>query len=455
MLMRKLGKIFMVIWLYGYMVIWQPLFALAKECGQLGVIDDIDKAAEMEDCAEEVMRPHGLEEQKPGGLCRLSGVPIIGDLFIKKMCDFSGDASDVRGYIVPQNIQVPPQPLPEEASSSAYLESAEGARGMVEAKGLGSILDWLIGIIAGFTIKEDKGPHILAAIPQDVEAVKVKEVEMGAMAVLESDIPEGFDTLKRAYTPYALQPEEKAPYIPPPEIIPPEGPTPTLPGKPTLPPGEAAKSLNELFQKAGSWAGMPWSVIKVMAIIEGSSYHVGDDLENINSGVFALSADEIIIYQQPGAKAPINCRPNACSAAGIMQLTTTGCVPFDTCEVKRDDTTNVDCALCSPACKYRPSAWSYYKNAVLEYENDGRTPNVCNLKDAIFAAAKKMKNDSGTAFGVLGEWSRLTVYRVAERYYGACTPCNEAKLGTGAAYACQRLGKTYCEFVWDYYQSRQ
>lgn len=218
MIMRKLTSLLFVICLLLFVI--SPVSA--KECGQLGAVDDLDKAAEMEDCAEEVMRPYGRGEQKPGGLCRLAGIPVIGDLFLKKMCNFSGDASDVKGYVVPQEAQGPTLSPPEQSStSSANLESVEredGKEGM-RAKGLGSILNWLMEVIAGFTIKEEKGPHIPAGLPEAVEAVKDEGGEMGVMALVESDIPEGFDTLKRAYTPYALQEKGKPPGVsPPPEL---------------------------------------------------------------------------------------------------------------------------------------------------------------------------------------------------------------------------------------------
>ncbi|KKR71701.1 hypothetical protein A3A55_00540 [Candidatus Roizmanbacteria bacterium RIFCSPLOWO2_01_FULL_40_14] len=184
-------------------------------------------------------------------------------------------------------------------------------------------------------------------------------------------------------------------------------------------------SLRELIMQVASVFGVPWQVLEATLHIEGEH-------------VFGLSSDEIIQYQEPNAQVPTNCNPNVCSAAGPMQFTT----GYDNLGTPR-------CTACGLATC--PNAWSSYQNAVTEKVNDGRMPNVCNLKDSLYAAAKKLKNDSGTGTSET-TWNKTAVTKAAQAYYGSCTPCNVAKSGTGAYYACQRLGKTYCDYVWDYYQ---
>ncbi|MCR4263512.1 MAG: CHAP domain-containing protein [Candidatus Roizmanbacteria bacterium] len=206
-------------------------------------------------------------------------------------------------------------------------------------------------------------------------------------------------------------------------------PTEGLPGGPTGTPSDPniSGSLRVLIKQAGDAFSVPWQVVEATLHIEGEH-------------AFGLSPEEVIEYQQPGAEVPTNCDPNFCSAAGPMQMTT-----------GIDDTGSTSCSVCLGPGRTCPNAWSGYENAVTEKTNDGRTPNVCNLKDSLYGGAKKLKNDSKTGESDI-VWDKIDVTKAAQAYYGSCTPCNVAKAGTGAYFACQRLGKTYCDYVWDYYQ---
>ena len=122
---------------------------------------------------------------------------------------------------------------------------------------------------------------------------------------------------------------------------------------------------------------------------------------------------------------------------------------------------NADCAKCPQACHYNPNAWAVYKNAVNEATGEGRNPHICNIKDSVFAATKKMKVDSGI-LGDNREWDKSVVRKVATRYYGECLCCpggGDTELctprGGEMTLACRRLGRTYCEFVWEYYQENK
>ncbi|MBI4137198.1 CHAP domain-containing protein [Candidatus Roizmanbacteria bacterium] len=208
-------------------------------------------------------------------------------------------------------------------------------------------------------------------------------------------------------------------------------PTPTLiPGTTPDPNGGTGDplitgSLRTLIVQASGAFDVPWQVLEAILRIEGDH-------------TFNLSPEEVVQYQQPGAQVPTNCGPNACSAAGPMQFTT-----------GIDSNGSQSCSACGlTQC---PKTWFSYDDSVLQIEDDGRTPNVCNLKDAIYAGSHMLKDRSGSADGDT-EWSRVEVNKAAQAYYGSCTPCNVAKPGTGAYFACQRLGKTYCDYVWDYYQ---
>jgi hypothetical protein len=157
--------------------------------------------------------------------------------------------------------------------------------------------------------------------------------------------------------------------------------------------------------------------------------------------IFSLSSTDVVAYQHPGAQVPVNCTPNSCSAAGPAQFTT-----------GRDGRGSTSCSGCGlSSC---PNAWASYSGAVLQAVTDGRTPNVCNLKDSIYAASKKLKNDSRTLANDK-DWTYTDVYKAAQAYYGSCTACSVARSGTGAYFACQRLGMTYCDYTWQYYQNNK
>ncbi|MBI4129908.1 CHAP domain-containing protein [Candidatus Roizmanbacteria bacterium] len=214
-----------------------------------------------------------------------------------------------------------------------------------------------------------------------------------------------------------------------------------------IPPGSiqgSPGSIRLLAKQTGDWAGVPWQVMEALMIIEGSSYGKGQDVNNIKTGLFKLTSQEVTYYQQPGMKVPneiVNCSPpNSCSAAGPVQFT----IGVD----NRGTNTCSGCGLTE--C---PTTWYGYKDTVLEVVKDGRTPEVCNLKDSVYAAARMMKKNSGTAPG-LAEWKKPNVVRSATSYYGSCEPCATARPKSGAWYACQRLGEPYCEFVWNFYREQ-
>lgn len=107
--------------------------------------------------------------------------------------------------------------------------------------------------------------------------------------------------------------------------------------------------------------------------------------------VIGATSVQIQQYSAPGAKWPIDCTPNSHGAAGPFQIVT--------------------------------SQWNKYKNSVISdyYKKDdskilklsGRSadyiPEVCNIKDAAFAAAAKLRND-------------LTIF---DKYYTSCEKYDE------------------------------
>lgn len=178
----------------------------------------------------------------------------------------------------------------------------------------------------------------------------------------------------------------------------------------TLSGEKSFSSLREIFNDVGNQIGVPPIILEAVLQIEMPS-------------VFRFTPEQIKQYSLPGNTIP-NCHPNVCSATGPMQMTT-----------GRDANNNPLCPNCcwKGSCLDTkggcPNAWAAYGWG-----------DPCNLKDNITAAARKLKKDSKSNSPIF--WTKDEVYRASYRYYGNCT----------VAYP--RLGnRTYCEYVWWYYQS--
>lgn len=181
-------------------------------------------------------------------------------------------------------------------------------------------------------------------------------------------------------------------------------------------------TLDTLLSYISQKVGVPFGVLKAILIIEGPSY-------------LNLSSYEIQDYIKPDYVIP-GCGPNICSATGPMQMT-----------IGYDNKGDYACSQCcwNGKCLNTkggcPNAWLTYGSAVNKYETEKRTPNACNLLDNLYAAAEKIKTDSATK-SKNTNWTKDEVFRAAVRYYGNCT----------VTYA-RLSNKTYCDFVYDIYQS--
>ncbi len=204
-------------------------------------------------------------------------------------------------------------------------------------------------------------------------------------------------------------PAENTPYNPSP--IPSQTPN----GKPI---DQSFAALQQLYEYVGNKVGVPSCVIEAVSYIEYPT-------------VYNYSQSQINQYSQPGGRIP-NCPWNSCSAAGHMQMT-----------MGIDDRGSTSCNRCcwtnskgvTTCQKSCPNAWVTYGNAATQYESISHTPHVCNLLDSTYAAAKKLKTDSGTAARDMN-WTNEAYMRAGTRYYGNCTVKYD------------RLGnRTYCEYL--------
>ncbi len=172
-------------------------------------------------------------------------------------------------------------------------------------------------------------------------------------------------------------------------------------------------ALQTFYDYVGGQVGVPQCVIEAISYMELTS-------------VFNYTPEQVNQYIQPGQVIP-NCPWNSCSAAGHMQMT-----------MGTDDRGSSSCNRCcwqGNCLNSCPNAWASYGNAVNEYDGASHQAHVCNLRDSTFAAAKKLKRDSGTPAGDRN-WDQNAMYEAGRRYFGECrTPF--AHLGN----------RTYCEFI--------
>lgn len=176
--------------------------------------------------------------------------------------------------------------------------------------------------------------------------------------------------------------------------------------------------LKNIINQVGEYYGVPPAIIAAVSWIEGGH-------------VWKYSDDLILQYSQEGAKDPVNCNENSSGAAGPMQFI------FPT--------------------------WEGYQYAITKVPGyNNRQPERCNILDSFYAAASKLKNDSGTNQEIT-TWDKQAVGKAGRAYYGTCFQCdfskdpdlNSGSFGGHSIAACLRLGTSYCEYLWKYYQCNQ
>lgn len=195
------------------------------------------------------------------------------------------------------------------------------------------------------------------------------------------------------------------------------------------PSGECSLELKTLFEQAASWAKMPAAVLAGIASIEGPQ-------------MFGYTDSEIVAYSAPGAEDPYNnpvlgdgfCNSSPANAQGPMQ--------------------------------FLPTTWDgggdKYHEAVNIATGEGRAENICNIKDAIYAAAWLLKCNSGGVPPAECSSGDFTSYDWddPDRWWeGPPGPEGEADGTEGEVYRAARAylgdcsvpGFEYCLTVWEYY----
>lgn len=186
----------------------------------------------------------------------------------------------------------------------------------------------------------------------------------------------------------------------------------------SIPPSypQAPLTLTELFNEVGQKVGVPAKILEAVMSIECNS-------------TFNLSAEEVALYSQPGNRLPF-CTTNFCSATGPMQMS-----------IGVDERGDTSCVRCGAG--YCPNAWASYGGAVNTFGGYQHSPNPFNIRDNVYAAASKLKNDSRASS--VTDWTQDEVFRAGERYHGSCSD----------KYRYVHLGnRTYCEYLWDYYKNK-
>lgn len=173
-----------------------------------------------------------------------------------------------------------------------------------------------------------------------------------------------------------------------------------------------SQELKGFIEAASRSFRVPPSVLAAVAWIEGS-------------GMWNLSDSDVGRYSAPGAQSPLNPNPNGCGAVGPMQFLNGGVA------------TKCGTFTGQPM----PNVFAIYANAVNEATGENRIPDPRNIKDAVYAAAKKLETAAKQVGNTQGTWTEGMVRAAAGGYYGSCRPDSATQRRFGQ-------GVSYCDFVW-------
>lgn len=174
--------------------------------------------------------------------------------------------------------------------------------------------------------------------------------------------------------------------------------------------------LQKMLEDAANGAGIPPDILAAVVSIE------------TRNGIFGLSKSDL--------SRPYLCRANDCGAMGATQLLTGFGVQ----------------SSCSQAAGI--DNWSTYACRT----DPATIPNPGNIPDSLYAGARMIKAISGTASNI--NWSKETVDQVATSYYGSCDDTYDLGSYMEAANSCFSAPAvpqmmTYCDYLWNYYNSRK
>ena len=157
--------------------------------------------------------------------------------------------------------------------------------------------------------------------------------------------------------------------------------------------GGPGRALEDLLDEVAGAVGTPASVLAGMLNFEG--YEPANPVRHI----FNNTDEQIISISTPGQTDPY-CATSYVGAQG--------------------------------PCQFMPSQWAAYGSTVNNYGYN-HTPNICNLRDCLYAAGAKLRDDAGRLGSACGydnltpppsgscQWTGANSAKGAYHYYGACT----------------------------------
>lgn len=185
--------------------------------------------------------------------------------------------------------------------------------------------------------------------------------------------------------------------------------------------GITSQTLLSLISSAASWAHVPVKALTTVVRIEGSCK------DNTNQGLCALSDAQVAQYSAPGAIYPTNC-----GSGGPLQ--------------------------------FFSGIWTVYKNAVNLGTGENRVPQICNIKDSVYAAAWELSSTMNGSVNHCGQanwdvsqtplnWSVTDQKWSLTRHAGGCLIglCG-APAGLSGSNA-EAFAATYCNYF-DLYSSQ-
>lgn len=209
--------------------------------------------------------------------------------------------------------------------------------------------------------------------------------------------------------------------------------------------GELKTIFETIYKNPSSC--IPLALLKAIAQVETGGY------------IFRLSSDEVKNFSTPGWDKDLD-QTKPCCSVNPPQINYA-------CNNNWCSNTDSSCAFVGPKrcdvvgpMQFEIGTFNGYKPALVNlWDHKGFDPSRANLIDALWAAALKIKANSGTAPDDCSNWSDKTITDVARAYCGSCGTkwcgIDEQKPGETLAQCQERsaaCGEDYCGTVLDLYR---
>ena len=162
-------------------------------------------------------------------------------------------------------------------------------------------------------------------------------------------------------------------------------------------------SIDAIFNEVANKVGVPAALPKAV-------------MQKECNAIFSLSSEEITQFSLPGQ----------------------GISPTHNAVGPCYDNNYVPGHCCWGPMQFYDTTWTENATAVNEFGGYSHTPNVENIRDSVYGAAKKLKHDGGG--GDVNNWTKDQFFLAFRSYYGACG---------------DSIDPHYCDDAWQNYQNNK